>query len=137
LKTIDQYYYGANNSIAHANVNSIISANILSLLDDQNRKFSYVEQAFFQRWVEEQSDEKLEQVRQLVASGQLEFINGGYSMHDEACPTFIDMLDNTHIGNRAIYEQFGVTPKTTWQIVSNLYFLLILTRSFFFILLIS
>jgi hypothetical protein len=45
LKTVDQYYYGANNSIQHANVNSIISANILALLEDPNRRFSYVEQA--------------------------------------------------------------------------------------------
>jgi hypothetical protein len=55
-------------------------------------------------------------VQGLVASGQLEFINGGWSMHDEACPTFIDMLDNTHVGQRLIYESFGVVPKTTWQI---------------------
>ena len=97
-------------------MNAIISANVLSLLDNPDRKFTYVEQAFFQRWVEEQTEEKLQSVRQLVASGQLEFINGGFSMHDEACPTFVDMLDNTHIGNRLIFEQFGVVPKTTWSI---------------------
>ena len=31
------------------------------------------------------------QVRGLVASGQLVFANGGWSMHDEAAPTFVDM----------------------------------------------
>ena len=116
LKTVDQYYYGANNSIQHANVNSIISANVLSLLENPDRKFIYVEQAFFQRWWEEQTADKQADVRGLVARGQLEFINGGWSMHDEACPTFIDMVDNQHLGGRLIYDQFGVSPKTTWQI---------------------
>jgi hypothetical protein len=116
LKTVDQYYYGANNSIQHANVNSILSATVLSLLEDPNRKFSEVEQAFFQRWWAEQTPAKQAAVKGLVASGALEFINGGWSMHDEACPTFVDMLDNTALGQRLIYESFGVVPKTTWQI---------------------
>ena len=113
---MDQYYYGANNSIQHANVNSILSATISALLEDPNRKFSEVEQAFFARWWAEQPPAKQAAVQGLVASGQLEFINGGWSMHDEACPTFVDMLDNTALGQRLIFESFGVVPKTTWQI---------------------
>ena len=46
LKTVDQYYYGANNSIQHANVNSILDAMVGGLLEDPNRRFIYVEQAF-------------------------------------------------------------------------------------------
>ena len=79
----DQYFEGANNSIQHANVNSIISANILSLMEDPGRKFIYVEMAFWTRWWDEQSESKKADVRGLVARGQLEFINGGWSMHDE------------------------------------------------------
>ena len=84
LKTVDQYYYGANNSIQHANVNSILSATVLALLEDPNRKFIEVEQAFFMRWWAEQTPAKQAAVKGLVASGQLEFINGAWSMHDEA-----------------------------------------------------
>ena len=97
-------------------MNSIISATVLALLEDPNRKFIEVEQAFFSRWWSEQTPAKQAAVKTLVASGQLEMTNGGWSMHDEACPTFIDMLDNTHLGQRLIYENFGVVPKTTWQI---------------------
>lgn len=79
----DQYFEGANNSIQHANVNSIISANILSLMEDPGRKFIYVEMAFWTRWWDEQTEAKKADVRGLVARGQLEFINGGWSMHDE------------------------------------------------------
>ena len=39
LKTVDQYFYGANNTIQHANVNSIIGANIEQLLANPDRKF--------------------------------------------------------------------------------------------------
>ena len=78
LKTVDQYYYGANNSIQHANVNSIISAHVLALAENMDRKFSYVEQAFFQRWWSEQDTDKQNLVRGLVDRGQLEFINGGW-----------------------------------------------------------
>ena len=59
------------------NVNSIISACVSALLEDPNRKFIYVEQAFFQRWWSEQSAERQGLVQGLVGRGQLEFINGG------------------------------------------------------------
>lgn len=49
-------------------------------------------QAFFQVWYENQSPAIQATVQGLVASGQLTFVNGGWSMHDEANPTYIDML---------------------------------------------
>ncbi len=79
LKTVDQYFYGANNTIQHANVNSILTAMAAQLLENPDRKFIFVEQAFFQRWWDEQSKDKKDQVKDLVKSGQLEFINGGYT----------------------------------------------------------
>jgi len=109
-------FYGANNSIQHANVHSIIDAMIGGLLDDPSRRFIYVEQAFFQRWYAEQPPAKRASVAALVASGQLEFINGGWSMHDESAPSFVDMIDNTALGARLIFDAFGVSPRTTWQI---------------------
>lgn len=63
--------------VQHANVNSIISAFVLALLESPARKAIYVEQAFFTRWWTEQTPVKQAQVKGLVASGQLEFINGG------------------------------------------------------------
>ena len=44
LKTVDQYYSGANNSIQHAGVRYIINAVVDSLAKDPSRKFTYVEQ---------------------------------------------------------------------------------------------
>ena len=57
-------------------------------------------------------------MRGLVENGQLTFINGGWSMHDEANPSWVDMLDNTFVGHRNIANNFGrqFLPTVTWQI---------------------
>ncbi|XP_028229498.1 probable alpha-mannosidase At5g13980 [Glycine soja] len=116
LKTIDQYYVGSNNSIQGACVQNVLDSLVPALLADKNRKFIYVEQAFFQRWWREQSDAIQNIVKELVNTGQLEFINGGFCMHDEAATHYIDMIDQTTLGHQFIKEEFGVTPRIGWQI---------------------
>ncbi|KAK4477287.1 hypothetical protein RD792_016501 [Penstemon davidsonii] len=81
LKTVDQYYVGSNNSIQGACVQNVLDSLIPALLADKNRKFIYVEQilrfgmqAFFQRWWKDQSEAVKLTVRELVGSGQLEFM---------------------------------------------------------------
>ncbi|KAI4336391.1 hypothetical protein L6164_014924 [Bauhinia variegata] len=116
LKTVDQYYVGSNNSIQGACVQNVLDSLVPALLADKNRRFIYVEQAFFQRWWREQSEAVQNIVKQLVNSGQLEFINGGMCMHDEATTHYIDMIDQTTLGHKFIKEEFGVTPRIGWQI---------------------
>jgi len=106
--TVDQYYIGS--------VQYILTTVIEQLLVNPDRKFIYVEQAYFQRWWRQQNDQVQQQVRDLVNNGQLEFINGGWCMHDEASTHYIDMVDQTTYGHRFIKEQFGKTPKVGWQI---------------------
>jgi len=45
-------------------------------------------------WYELQNDSMKDQVKKFIANGQLEIVNGGWSMHDEACPTYTDMIEN-------------------------------------------
>ncbi|KAL9331149.1 hypothetical protein ACSQ67_000759 [Phaseolus vulgaris] len=116
LKTVDQYYVGANNSIRGACVQNVLDSVISSLLEDKNRKFIYVEMAFFQRWWRQQSKAMKIKVKELVNSGQLEFINGGMCMHDEATPHYIDLIDQTTLGHQFIKEEFGKVPRVGWQI---------------------
>ncbi|KAI5651043.1 hypothetical protein M9H77_37048 [Catharanthus roseus] len=116
LKTVDQYYAGANNSIRGACVQNVLDSVIPALLDDKNRRFIYVEMAFFQRWWRQQSPMLKAKVKDLVNSGQLEFINGGMCMHDEATPHYIDMIDQTTLGHRFIHDEFGQKPRVGWQI---------------------
>ncbi|XP_062010431.1 probable alpha-mannosidase At5g13980 isoform X2 [Rosa rugosa] len=116
LKTVDQYYVGSNNSIQGACVQNVLDSLIPALLADKNRKFIYVEIAFFQRWWRDQSDAVQRIVTDLVSSGQLEFINGGMCMHDEAATHYVDMIDQTTLGHRFIKREFDVTPRIGWQI---------------------
>ncbi len=116
LKTVDQYFYGSKNTIQRAGVQHILNAVIKELAWNPDRRFIYVEQAFFQRYWDEIDEPTAALVRGLVAGGQLEFLNGGWSMHDEAAPGFVDMVDQTTLGHRLLKSQFNVTPKTTWQI---------------------
>ncbi|GAU24694.1 hypothetical protein TSUD_323030 [Trifolium subterraneum] len=108
LKTVDQYY--------GACVQNVLDSMVHALLADKNRKFIYVEMAFFQRWWNDQSEVVQNVVKQLVSSGQLEFINGAMCMHDEAVTHYIDMIDQTTLGHRFLKEEFGVTPRIGWQI---------------------
>ncbi|XVF16104.1 hypothetical protein REPUB_Repub10bG0002500 [Reevesia pubescens] len=116
LKTVDQYYFGGNNSIRGACVQNVLDSVISALLDDKNRKFIYVETAFFKRWWRQQSNAKKIKVKELVNSGQLEFINGAMCMHDEATTHYIDMIDQTTLGHKYIKDEFGQIPRVGWQI---------------------
>jgi hypothetical protein len=118
LKTVDEYYSGTNNTIQHAAVRNVINAVVMSLKKNPERKFTYVEQAFFQRWWRELNDDDKNATRALVHSGQLNFVNGGWCMHDEAAVHYVDMVDQTTLGHRLLKEAFGDDGIVTvgWQL---------------------
>ena len=104
LKTVDQYFIGSNSSLQHASVTNLITATIAALKRVPERKFIYVEQAFFQRWWRQQNDAMKADVKALVKNGQLEFVNGGWCMHDEATVHYTDMIDQTTLGHQYILQ---------------------------------
>jgi hypothetical protein len=67
-------------------------------------------------WWAEQSAAMKANVHTLVASGQFEFISGGWVMHDEACTFYIDMIDQMTLGHKFLLNEFQVVPKIGWQI---------------------
>ena len=118
LKTVDQYFIGSNNSLQHASVTNLITAVVAALQRNPDRRFIYAEQAFFQRWWRQQTEATQAAVRHLVSSGQLEFVNGGWCMHDEAGTHYVDMIDQTTLGHQYILSQFGphANPSVGWQV---------------------
>ena len=96
----------------------ILDSTILALQANPDRKFIYGEQAFFSRWWKYQTEATRAVVRQLVSERRLEFVNGGWSMHDEATTHYVDMVDQTTLGHRFILQEFGeqANPKVGWQI---------------------
>jgi alpha-mannosidase len=55
-------------------------------------------------------------VRQLVQGGRLEIVNAGWSMHDEACVYYEDMLNNMMKGHDFLLKEFGIKPRIGWHI---------------------
>ncbi|OAE30812.1 hypothetical protein AXG93_857s1150 [Marchantia polymorpha subsp. ruderalis] len=108
LKTVDQYY--------EASVRDILTTVTTELEANSDRIYNQVETAFFARWWREQSEDKKARVKKLIADGQLDFINGGWCMHDEAATHYLDMIDQTTFGHLYLKRELGVIPKHGWQI---------------------
>ncbi|XP_050306367.1 lysosomal alpha-mannosidase-like [Anthonomus grandis grandis] len=118
LKTVDQYYYGSNTNTQRAGVQYILDNVIESLTRNKERRFIYVETAFFWKWWIKQHDIVKSRVRKLVNNGQLEFISGGWSMNDEAVTHYQSIIDQMTWGLRKLNDTFGECgrPKIAWQI---------------------
>ncbi|EFJ24866.1 hypothetical protein SELMODRAFT_100184 [Selaginella moellendorffii] len=118
IKTVDDYYVKKNGlfSLSQDTVKGILDSVLASLQENPDRKFVEVEQAFFSRWWNEQNSSVQGVVRRLVKSGQLEFANGGWCMHDEAATHYADMIDQTTLGHRFLKQEFDVVPRIGWQI---------------------
>ncbi|XP_055376537.1 lysosomal alpha-mannosidase-like isoform X1 [Condylostylus longicornis] len=118
LKTVDQYYYGSKTGIQKAGVQYIIDSVIDELLSDPNKKFIYVESAFFFKWWHEQTEEHREKVKELVNQGRLEFIGGAWSMNDEATAHYQSIIDQFAWGLKRLDDTFGKCgrPRIAWQI---------------------
>ncbi|XP_078576535.1 lysosomal alpha-mannosidase-like [Branchiostoma floridae x Branchiostoma japonicum] len=118
LKTVDQYYSGANSSIQRAGVQYILDSVIPQLEAKPERKFIYVEIAFFKRWWDEQDEDMHGRVKKLVDKGQLEFINGGWCMNDEASTHYNAIIDQMTLGLQFLNMTFGECgrPLVAWHI---------------------
>ena len=99
LKSTDDYYYGRRQDIQNANVQSILETVFTELKKNPSRRFTQVEMKFFTMWYYSKSEADREVVKQLVKEGRLDIVNGGWSMHDEACPTYDDMITNMMKGH--------------------------------------
>lgn len=116
LKTVDEYFYGLNTSIVDVCVKDILDTVIQALLENPSRTFTYVEQKFFSMWWELQDDSIRDSVRFLVSNEQLNFVNGGWCMHDEAATHYMGMIDQTTLGHDFLKRELGVIPKVGWQL---------------------
>lgn len=58
----------------------------------------YVETAFFWKWWLRQNDNMRNKVKNLVNEGRLEFVGGGWSMHDEAATHYQSIVDQMSWG---------------------------------------
>lgn len=71
LKTVEQYYYGSNNTIQRAGVQYIFDTVIKELVQDPTKRFIYVETMFFWKWWKQQDKETKSLVYNLVQQGKV------------------------------------------------------------------
>ncbi len=88
------------------------------LAADPNRRFVYVELAFFWMWWNQQSQSTKQLVRKLVDNRQLEFVIGAWCMNDEASTYYNDIIDQQTLGLQFILREFGecARPRVAWQL---------------------
>lgn len=108
LNTMQGYY--------DESVNNIITDVVDALHDNPLRKFIQVEQAFFYMWWNDVTDDYRAKAREVINSGQLSFVIGGWVMPDEATPSYNSLIDQLTIGHQFIYREFNATPTVGWQI---------------------
>jgi lysosomal alpha-mannosidase len=113
LWTFQDYFEGNEGA---PSVKNILDNFIVSLNDNPERTFIYVEMAFFTKWYKTQSDSTKQQVKQLLKEGRFEFINGGYVMHDEAASYYQHFIDQMRLGLQFLKEEFDFTPEIAWFI---------------------
>ncbi|KAJ9591913.1 hypothetical protein L9F63_001515, partial [Diploptera punctata] len=118
LKTVDQYYYGSNNFVQEAGIQYIFDTVLDALEHHPDRKFIYVETAFFWKWWLEQEESTQLRVKDLVNQGRIEFIGGAWSMNDEASAHYYSIIDGFAWGLRKLNDTFGACgrPHIGWQI---------------------
>lgn len=118
VKTVDQFYYGTKSDVYTAGVQFIYDSVLKSVQKRPDRKFIYVETAFFWKWWQEQEERERNILKELVNNGQIEFIGGGWSMNDEAVTNYQSIVDQMTWGLRKLNDCFGECgrPKIGWQI---------------------
>ncbi|RWS22582.1 hypothetical protein B4U80_10284, partial [Leptotrombidium deliense] len=118
LKTVDQYYYGARTKQQRAGVQYILDTVVSALIANPDRRFIYVETAFFWKWWQEQNNATKQSVIDLVKQGRFEFISGGWCMNDEAAAHYNAIIDQMTLGHKILTDNFGKCgiPKVAWQI---------------------
>jgi alpha-mannosidase len=101
------------------NVNAILTNVMIALESNPKRKFTHAEIGFFEMWWRNQTVETKRRVRDLVSTGQLEFVNGGWIASDEACPIYSEILHNIQVGHDFLARELFVSaPKVAWHMDS-------------------
>ena len=108
LKTMDDYYISDTDKILN-NMYEILTS-------DPSIKFSWAESAYLSKWLKEYPEKK-EGFKQLVHSGQVEIIGGGWTQNDEALPDFELVVTQMVDGYNFLKKELNITRlKTGWQI---------------------
>ena len=107
-ETFDEYFT--------TEVKSILDTVIEALKNDPDKRFVWEEVSFFSVWWKQASSEQKALVKELVHNKQLEFIGGGWVMHDEADTSMFGILNQMSLGLHFLNTTLEVRPQIEWHI---------------------
>ena len=99
-------------------VKPMIDTLISALEQNRDRKFSWVEVVFLERWWREAREKEKERFIALCKRGQIELTMGGWVSADEAVTTFHEFINQMSLGHKFLQDEIGgfVSPSIGWQI---------------------
>lgn len=109
LKTFENYY--------KTQTKAIFNNMVEKLIEGTSRKFIWAEISFLSLWWNSDANEKDKAVfRDLLKTGQLEIVTGGWVMNDEANSHWLSVIQQLTTGHQWLMENIGYTPKNAWSI---------------------
>ncbi|KAK9888622.1 hypothetical protein WA026_000851 [Henosepilachna vigintioctopunctata] len=108
LKTFENYF--------HYNSRQIMNHMVAKLQEHKNLTFIWSEMAFLNAWWEEAHPSKQRAMKNLVQSGRLEIVTGGWVMTDEANAHVYAIVDQLIEGHQWVYSNLGIKPKAGWSV---------------------
>lgn len=118
LRTIEDYYDEKVSRIFATVIDQLEKSREIDQ-DRFRKKFVYSEIGYLKLFLNsdpEKTQERIDRLISLIYSHQWEFVNGGISMSDSACPHYEDIISNYFNGLNFIRKRFNVGTKYAWQI---------------------
>ena len=109
LESFEAYY------LSHV---KFIITNVMNIMkEDPSYKFVWAETSFLRRWMRDQTDQDKQRMRELIKSGRIEIVGGGFSQNDEALSDIEAVIRNLETGHAYLKEEFDINSvKVAWQI---------------------
>ncbi|PAA93761.1 hypothetical protein BOX15_Mlig010811g1, partial [Macrostomum lignano] len=106
--TLDEYY--------RTETVNLLNGMLSSLPNLPRMTFIYAEVSFLSMWWSELSNQQRDTAKQLIGSGRLEIVSGGWVMPDEANSHYFALVDQLVEGHQWLEKHIGVRPNSSWQI---------------------
>ena len=117
MESVEQFLADEKERVVQDYFDSVFDAMLVALAKDPTRSFSHFEVKHFASWYERRySDALWGQLYSFLWNGQLEIINGGWVLHEDACPNYQDMLMNIYQGHQWLYKEFWYYPRVAWSL---------------------
>lgn len=112
---VDPGYGNTMEGYYRSRTKETLNSMVRKLEQYKNLTFQWAETVFLERWWRDISGEVKEKVRQLIRSGQLEIVLGGWVMPDEASTHYVSVIDQLIEGHQWLIENLSVKPKNSWS----------------------